>query len=169
MAQLPAQVGATLGGRGWTMTARVTRAAGDGGVLLATGTANAGLSFFVEDDRLVLDYNAFGDHTVLVSDVAIPAGTSELELRFARAGNEGDFVMLIDGSQVGSAHVPLAMRFMSSIGHTVGFDGGSAVSPRYSAPNRFTGALHELEIRLQAGKRDQASDVADMAAELGRQ
>jgi arylsulfatase len=41
MAQLPAQVGAGLGGRAWTMTARVSRAAGEGGVLFATGTSNA--------------------------------------------------------------------------------------------------------------------------------
>jgi hypothetical protein len=85
-----------------------------------------------------------------------------------RAGNEGDFTLSIDGAVVGSAHVPLAMRIMSSIGHTVGFDGGSAVSPRYSAPNRFAGTLHELEVQLLSG-RDQSGDAAEMAAEMSRQ
>ena len=60
------------------MTARITRAAGENGVLLATGTANAGLSWFVQDDRLVFDYNAFGDHTVCVSDVEVPTGEAEV-------------------------------------------------------------------------------------------
>jgi arylsulfatase len=168
MAQLPAQVGATLGGRGWSMTAALTRAAGDNGVLFATGTANAGLSLFLEDDRLVLDYNAFGEHTVLVSSDVVPAGSVSVELRFVRASGEGDFEMLIDGAAVGACHVPLAMRIMSSIGHSVGNDHGSPVSPRYTDSNPFTGKLHELVIQLQAG-RDKASDVAEMAAEMGRQ
>jgi arylsulfatase len=168
MAALPAQVGATLGGRGWRMTARLTRATSDAGVLFATGTANAGLSLFVEDSRLVLDYNAFGEHTVLESAGVLPAGTVTAEVRFARSGNEGDFEMYVDGAAVGTCHVPLAMRIMSSIGHSVGFDNGSPVSPRYTGANPFTGELHEVEIQLVSG-RDRKSDAAEMAAEMGRQ
>ena len=58
-----------------TLTATVDRAAGDGGVLYALGNGNAGLSVFVQDDRLVFDYNAFGDHTVVESDGPCPVGT----------------------------------------------------------------------------------------------
>ena len=52
------------------MTATIDRPAGAEGVLYATGTENSGLSLFVQDDRLVFDYNCFGDHHVVVSDVA---------------------------------------------------------------------------------------------------
>jgi arylsulfatase len=168
MSALPAQVGAPLGGRAWTMTARLTRTESDNGVLFATGTANAGLSWFVEDGKLVLDYNAFGDHTLLVADAALPVGSVTAELRFVRTGNEGDFAMSVDGAPTGSVHVPLAMRIMSSIGHSIGFDHGSAVSPRYAGANPFTGELHEVEIVL-AGRPDALDAAAASAETMARQ
>jgi len=84
MSAIPAQASAAVGGRSFDLTARVTRAAGDEGVLWATGTENSGISVFVEDDKLVVDYNAFDDHTVVESDVAVPEGASVLTARFRR-------------------------------------------------------------------------------------
>ena len=81
MAPLPSQVSPALGGRGFDMTATIDRRRGQGGVLFATGTENSGISFFVQDDRLVLDYNSFNDHTVLVSDVEVPEGPSVVDRR----------------------------------------------------------------------------------------
>jgi arylsulfatase len=164
---LPAQAGATLAGSRFNMSARITRAAGENGVLLATGTANAGLSWFVEDDKLVLDYNSFGDHTVCISEASVPTGTSEVGLRFTRAGSEGDFELLFGDEVVGSCHVPFAMRIMSSIGHSVGYDYGSPVSPRYDAPNHFAGTLHEVVI--ETGKVEQADAEAAAAEAMARQ
>ena len=43
-------------------------------MLYATGTENSGLSLFVQDDRLVFDYNCFGDHHVVESDIEVPVG-----------------------------------------------------------------------------------------------
>ncbi len=74
MSPLPGQASAAIGGRAFDLTATVTRRAGDEGVLFATGTENSGLSMFVQNDRLVVDYNAFDDHTILESDVELPAG-----------------------------------------------------------------------------------------------
>jgi arylsulfatase len=136
-------------------------------VLLATGTANAGLSWFVEGDRLVLDYNAFGDHTVCVSAADVPVGTSQVGLRFGRDGGAGDFELLVGDIVVGSCHVPLAMRIMSSIGHSIGFDHGSAVSPRYAAPNHFQGTLHEVVI--ETGKLDRIDAEAAATEAMARQ
>jgi hypothetical protein len=95
---------------------------------------------------------------VLVSDVPVPAGGSTVGLRFRRAGADGDFTMLIDGRPAGTCHVPLAMRIMSSIGHSIGLDCGSAVSPRYAGPNPFQGVLHTLVIQVDP------PDAADEAA-----
>lgn len=167
MSPLPAQAGATLAGSRFAMTARITRAAGQNGVLLATGTANAGLSWFVEDERLVVDYNAFGDHTVCISDVEVPTGDAEVGLRFTRDGGEGDFELLIGENVAGTCHVPLAMRIMSSIGHSVGFDHGSPVSPRYSTPNAFEGTIHEIEI--QTGKLTRFDAEVAAAEAMARQ
>ena len=74
MSPLPGQASAAIAGRSFDLTARITRAAGDDGVLYATGTENSGVSVFVQNDRLVVDYNAFDDHTILESDVAVPDG-----------------------------------------------------------------------------------------------
>src|SRR6202453_1105161 len=57
MSPLPAQVAPSLGGRGWDMSATIQRPPGTEGVLYSSGTENSGVSLFVQDDRLVFDYN----------------------------------------------------------------------------------------------------------------
>ena len=46
----------------------------------------------------------------------------------------------IDDVECGRAETALFMRMISSVGSSVGYDHGSAVSPRYSAPFRFSPA-----------------------------
>ena len=60
------------------MTARISRDRDQGGVIYATGNENSGFSVFVQDDRLVVDYNAFDDHTILTSEAEVPVGDVEL-------------------------------------------------------------------------------------------
>ena len=43
-------------------------------MLYASGTENSGVSLFIQDDRLVLDYNCFGDHHVVESVSDRPGG-----------------------------------------------------------------------------------------------
>jgi arylsulfatase len=173
MSPLPAQAAAALGGRSWSMTAFADLAAGDEGVLYATGTENAGFSFFVQGGRLVFDYNAFGDHTVIESDVEVPTGPAQLSVAVDRTGaRDGTAQIRIDGKPCGDAALPLLMTVISSVGPSVGFDHGSAVSPRYTAPYRFTGTLERIEIDADPeGKhRDPAGiAVATARAEAARQ
>ena len=68
MSPLPGQAAAAIAARNFDLTARVTRGPGDEGVLYAGGTENSGMSVFVQDDRLVFDYNAFGDHTIVLPE-----------------------------------------------------------------------------------------------------
>ena len=86
MSPLPAQAGAALGGRSFNMAATVERGESDEGVLYASGTENSGFSFFVQDSRLVFDYNAFGAHEIVVSDREVPVGRSRLEVQVRRTG-----------------------------------------------------------------------------------
>jgi arylsulfatase len=166
---MPAQAGASIGGRDFDLTATITRSAGDEGVLFASGTENSGLSVFVQDDRWVLDYNAFDDHTVLVSDLEVPAGDSTLTLRIRRGdGASGTAALEIDGTPCGSADLPLLMRIMSSVGASIGHDHGSPVSSRYVGPFPFTGTLHELVIQVSPGRHGDV-DAAEAAAGLSRQ
>ncbi|MHB1138336.1 MAG: arylsulfatase, partial [Microthrixaceae bacterium] len=167
-APMPAQACATLGGRGFELTATVTRAEGDEGVLYAAGTENSGITVFVQDDRLVLDYNAFDDHTVLVSNRPVPTGDSELTLQVERDGMSGTATMRIDGETCGTVELPLLMRIMSSVGASVGRDHGSAVSPRYTAPFVFSGELHQVVIQLAEGRAPDV-EAAEAAKEMSRQ
>jgi arylsulfatase len=169
MSPMPGQASAAVGGRSFDLRARVTTSPGDEGVLYATGTENSGFSVFVQDSHLVLDYNAFDAHTVVESTAPVPDGASELEVRVRRTGGrKGTAELLIDGQSCGSADLPLFMLMMSSVGPSVGYDHGSAVSPRYRSPYRFTGTLHEVVIQTSP-ERFADTAAAEMAAEMGRQ
>ncbi len=169
MAPLPIGAAAAVAGSGFDLTARVTRHAGDDGVLFATGTENAGISVFVQNDRLVVDYNAFGGHTVVESDVDIPVGDAVLVARLRLGeGTSGRLAIEIDGVEAGRSVLPLVMAMISSVGASVGYDHGSAVSPRYVAPFAFAGTLHEVEIQLVSEPQDGRSEAA-ARAEMSRQ
>jgi arylsulfatase len=169
MSPLPAQAAAAIGGRSFDLTARVTRSAGDEGVLFATGTENSGISVFVQGDRLVVDYNAFDHHTIAESEVPVPEGESTLTLALRRAeGRGGTLELAIDGVPCASAEVPMVMRMISSVGVSIGYDRGSAVSARYRSPFAFTGTLHEVEIQLAAQRSAGAAD-SEARAEMSRQ
>ncbi|HRC48426.1 MAG TPA: arylsulfatase [Ilumatobacteraceae bacterium] len=169
MSPLPGQASAAIGGRHCDLTARVALAAGDEGVLFATGTQNSGISMFVQGGRLVLDYNAFSEHTIIESDVELPLGEVELAVRLRRGeGMSGRAEIVVDGRVAGAADLGLYMRMISSIGPSVGGDHGSPVSQRYAAPYEFTGTLHEIVVQASPEKY---ADVADAAgrAEMSRQ
>lgn len=169
MSPMPGQAGAAIAGRSVDMTAHVTLVVGDEGALFASGTQNAGMSWFVQNGRLVLDYNAFGDHVVLESDRQVPSGDVQLQLKLRRGdGRRGTATLAIDGVEAGTIELPLYMRMMSSIGHSVGEDHGSPVSPRYEAPFRFTGQLHEVVIQLSPDRYGDV-DAAVARAEMSRQ
>jgi arylsulfatase A-like enzyme len=169
MSPLPGQAAAAIGGRSFDLTATITRKVGDEGVLFATGTQNSGISIFVQNDRLVVDYNAFDDHTILESDIEVPVGRSTLVAQFRRgAGSVGTMAISVDGAPAGSADLPLFMRMMSSVGPSIAYDHGSPVSNRYEAPFAFTGTLHDVVIQLLS-RQDLETQAAEAAAEMSRQ
>ena len=168
MSPMPGQASAGLGGRNVHLLATVDYSAGDEGVLYATGTQNSGFSMFVQDGRFVVDYNAFGDHTIVESGVPVPNGTVQLGVRLARGDNRrGTITLEFDGAPVATVEVPLYMTMMSSVGPSLGQDHGSAVSTRYKAPYAYTGDLREVVI--EAGVRSKEAAVAEARTEMGRQ
>jgi hypothetical protein len=173
MSPLPAQAGAALGGRSFNMTASIDRDPADEGVLYASGTENSGFSFFIQDSRLVFDYNAFGAHEVVVSDREVPTGYSRVEVRVRRTGGRtGTVELFIDDVAAGSTELPLLMLVMSSVGSSVGFDNGSPVSDRYRAPFAFSGKLERVDIDADPeGHHQVPADVAvaEERAESARQ
>jgi len=169
MTPIGAQASATLGGFAFDLVARVTGTAQDQGVLWATGNENSGCSIFVQDGRLVVDYNAFGAHTVVESMREIPSGEATLRARLQRDSRSTGWVEVsINGEPAGRAVIPFFMSMVSSVGSSVGEDHGSPVSERYAAPFAYSGTLHEVAITLPR-RSDPDEVAAQAAAEISRQ
>jgi arylsulfatase len=145
---IPPQAAAGIGGRSWDLDAVIDRPTGAEGVVMAFGTENAGVSLFVQDDRLVFDYNFFNDHHIVESGEPVPTGPSVIGLRFRRGKNDADVALTIDGREAGSYHLPVLMRMMSTIGMSIGRDQGSPVSRRYEGEFAFEGKLERVDIQL---------------------
>ncbi len=169
MTPISSQPSPGLGGFAFDLTAQVTIAPGEEGVLWATGNENSGCSVFVQNGRLVVDYNAFDDHTIVESSVEVPTGDCVLQVHLERDGRSTGWVELaVDGRACGRAPIPFYMRMVSSVGSSIGLDHGSAVSARYTAPFAFTGTLHDLTIVLPA-RASAGEDAARAASEMARQ
>lgn len=169
MSPMPVQASAAIGGKSFDLTATVTRIRGDSGVIYATGTENSGLSIFIQNDLFIIDYNAFDNHTILESNVKIPEGETTLVARFRRReGRSGQMSLMVNGVVAGSVTLPLFMRMMSSVGPSIAYDHGSAVSMRYNAPFPYSGKLHKVEIQLLSRQDAESRDV-EAASEMNRQ
>ncbi len=165
---LPSQVGPAIGGRSWDLDAVIDRPAGAGGVLYATGTASSGVSIFIQDDRLVFDYNFFGEHQVVESDRSVPVGACVVGVRFRRTGKGGTATLVVDDVECGTLTVDFVMRIISSIGSSVGRDHGSQVSERYTGPFPFAGRLERLDVQL-VSERPPDTAAAEARAIMARQ
>ena len=168
MSPIPGQASAAIGGRSFDLTATITRQKNDQGVLFSTGTENSGISIFIQNERFVVDYNAFDDHSVVRSNIEIPIGYSTLRAQFRRLKRGGEITIYVNEEPSGSIEIPLFMRMISSVGSSIGYDHGSAVSPEYESPFPFSGELHQIEIQL-AARRASDADQAQARAENARQ
>jgi arylsulfatase len=169
MSPLPGQAAPALGGRGWEMDATIDRPDGAAGVLYASGNENSGVSLFVQDGHLVLDYNCFGDHQVVVSAAPVPVGPSVVGVRCVRTGRGGEATLVVDGAASGSVELPFLMTLISSVGPSVGYDHGSPVSERYEAPFPFEGTLHRLDVQVMGGRPTADETAAAERAAMSRQ
>lgn len=170
MSPLPAQVAPALGGRSWDLRATITsRPSGAGGVLYASGTETSGLSLFLDRDTLVFDYNAFGDHHVARSTVAVPEGASVVGVDLRRSGTGGTATVVVDGAPCGSVEIPFVMHMISSIGPSVGYDHGSPVSDLYDGPNPFAGVIDRIDVQLVRPGSSTAEAEVDERQTMGRQ
>ncbi len=168
MSPMPAQVGASIGGRSWDLDATIERGVDDGGVIYATGTASSGASVFVQGGKLLFDYNIFGVHHVVESDRDVPVGASVVGVRFRRGGEGGRATLVINDAECGTIEVPFVMRIISSLGPSVGSDHGSPVSDRYDDAFPFEGTLELVEIQL-VSERAPDGDAAAARETMARQ
>ena len=58
----------------WTLDADIERDGLGDGVIFSRGSNMSGISFYVKDNRLTVDYNAFTKLTRIAADVELPDG-----------------------------------------------------------------------------------------------
>lgn len=145
---VPPAAAASIGGRSWDLDAVIERPRAAQGVIVASGTENAGMSLFIRDDQLVFDYNIFGEHHLVRSTVSVPQGRSVVGVRFRRGANDADVTLVIDDQEVGAGHLPFLMRTFSTTPMSFGHDFGSPVSQEYSGTFSFAGRVKQVDVQL---------------------
>lgn len=126
------------------------------GVLVAHGNGHSGYVLYVQDQKLVFEYNylssvaSVGRRYKLVSTADIPAGKSTLGFSIERtAKGKGEAELTIDGKVV--AQTTMAKTLTERISHEgldVGQDRYSAVGQDYTGPFPFTGHIDKVEYRI---------------------
>jgi arylsulfatase A-like enzyme len=146
------------------------------GVLVAQGGDAGGYSLYVDDGRLVYDYNYVGkERFEVVSPDPIPEGrhmvrfefepTGEPDLRNGK-GVPGRAQLYVDGMLTSSAEFPYTTPFVFELeGLSCGYDFGAPVAG-YEPPFAFTGTVHSVTFDL-AGEliRDEEAEIARLMAQ----
>jgi len=123
------------------------------GVLVCSGGLYGGYSFFVKDNRLVYEYNAYNeDYYKIRSDKALPTGKVELKAVYeVNDSSSGKVTLYVNGEQVGQGNVDRTMPGTFSLSETfdVGEDTGTPVSKEYTRDNVFSGKLEKVIVRME--------------------
>ena len=162
-----------LGNRTFTVTADIERDAADTqGCILSFGDGRSGFALYVLRDRLVFDYNLFGQHLKSVSSQPLPVGPLNVGVLLERVGRVGRATVLVAGKPCGaSIDIPFLVRRHSGGNLNIGRDEGIAVSNDYQAPFEFQGRIHEVVIDLPVQRRPDAKQAAaaEVEVDLARQ
>lgn len=114
------------------------------------GDRFGGYVLYLDGDRLHFDFNDFGKHTRLVSEVRCPRAQPPSATVTA---SRGQAVLLIDGREVAVATLTTTPSTVTTwSGMDVGRDVGSPVSDVYAERGSFpftAGKLQRVELRLR--------------------
>jgi arylsulfatase len=149
MVALPEAIAPNIRNRSWRVAAQGKFSPSAKGVLITQGGNPGGWAIYVQDGRLVFDYNYAGiEHYRIVSSESLPAASDKLEVRFAYEGKSpkefgrgGAVSLWADGRKLGEGRLEKTLPAMFSIleGMDVGADYGSPVSEQYPFPFPFAG------------------------------
>ncbi|WP_406375289.1 arylsulfatase [Streptomyces sp. NBC_00647] len=157
---LPAAVAPRVLNRPHSITADVEIPPGGAeGVLLCQGTNAGGWSFYLKDGHLHYAHN-YVQRTLhhVASDEAVPEGRHKLRFEFeptgspdiaAGKGSPGRAQLYVDERLIGEIDMPFTTPVaFNPGGMCCGANPGSAVTPDYQAPFRFTGTLHSVTVDM---------------------
>jgi arylsulfatase A-like enzyme len=150
---------------------RIERTRADqGGVLVAVGSSLGGYVLYVQDNRLVYEYNRVGTVCTITSEDELPLGAVDVCFEFERTDDHRGIGRLIVGGALASSAEFETLPFRQSLyGMSVGRDAGPTVSTRYPGPFAFDGALTNLVFELGPSADDTSSAAADFRSALAEQ
>jgi len=160
------QAAVAINGRSYTLAAGVTVDDADAaGVLFAHGGVAGGHSLYVKDRRLKYAFNWIGTNLQTVTaDRDLTPGAHVCTAEFTATGQSSDpampgaagaLTLYVDDEQVGQGQIVTQPGYFSvtADGLCVGRDSGSAVTPDYTAPFRFTGGTIDRVVVDVSGDR----------------
>lgn len=126
-------------------------------MLVCNGDSIGGYVLYIMDNRLIYEYNNFGDRYTITSETDVPVGKSLLKFEFERTGNcRGNGALYIDDRRVGQTEIN-TMPFGLSMAYTdVGRDTSSPVSKAYKDKGefRFSGRMEFVNFELKEIQTD---------------
>ena len=148
LSRLPSESAPGIGGRSWRMAAHIDRAGPhDDGVLVAWGTSNTGMTWYLQDGALVFDYNLFGTHHTATVPAPEP-GATVVTVDFERNDDGALITVSAGGDRSDAVQVPYVLRMLGMSGMDIGRDAGSPVTTSYVGPFPFTGRFDQLDVTL---------------------
>ncbi|MCU0271433.1 MAG: sulfatase-like hydrolase/transferase, partial [Acidimicrobiales bacterium] len=165
-APVPEQSAVSIAGRSYTIAAGVHVASeGAEGVVFAHGGLVGGHSLYVQDRRVCYAFNWVGTHLqTITADRPLEPGAHVVTAEFVAAGRSedpampgarGTLTLYVDSEVVGSGEIVTQPGLFCAVGDglCVGRDDGSAVTPAYTAPYRFTGGTIDKVVVDVSGER----------------
>lgn len=156
--RIPELAGPALGKRSTHVTVKLHSGANASGVLYAVGGSSGGVSVYVDQGKLVYEYNLLLlERTIVSSKRALSAGEHTVEVHedIPNAGGPGAITLKIDGKDVANGNIPRTVpgAFTASETLDIGRDLGAPVSRAYShrAPFAFNGQIKSVEVRYENG------------------
>jgi arylsulfatase len=121
------------------------------GVLVAVGGMTGGFTMFIQNNRLIYDYNFLdGVHYILESG-PLPKGMTDMKFNFVKTQEFGGLGELyVNGEKVDEVEMPQMHISTYSLAETfdVGRDTGTQVSKSYTDPFAYNGKLDRVIITV---------------------
>ena len=131
----------------YEITVELSRADGEDGTLVACGDVASGFALFIQDGRLVWDYNMAWEHYVAETE-PLPSGPVTVTAAFERTGSYAGIArLLVNGVEAASVDMPVTHNtHIHAVGISVGFTKAPSPSPRTTGQFPFTGTLSRVVI-----------------------
>ena len=170
---IPAIAAPKILNRHYSFTAEVEIPKGGAeGVLLSMGGNDGGISFYVQENKLCFVFNyCVVDYYYVKSKTNVPEGKHFLSMEFTPTGEPdvkkgkgtpGTVTLMLDGKEIGKGDIAVTspIRLGQGAQMLVGADNGSAVTPEYKAPFKFTGKINKVIVDVSG------EQVRDHEAEM---